>query len=250
VDRRQVLFEIVGDVIEELALVHRSGRPALRARAVVGDDHDEGVVVFADVLEEGDQFADVVIGVLEKAREHLHHPRVQAPLVGGKLAPVLDVGIVPRQLRVLRHNAQLFLPGEHLLAVGVPSGVEFALVFVGPFLRHMMGRVHSAGAEVHEERLVGRDLLRIGDHRLRFADKVRRKMIALFGSLVGFGLAVVAHQLRIVLVGVAAEKAIEALEPAAERPAVIRAGRRGLFGWGQMPLAERVGVIAMLQQDF
>ena len=99
VDGREVLLEIVGHVVEELAFVDRAGRPALGARAVVGDDHDQGVVVLADVLQERDQLADVVVGVLEKAGEHLHHPRIEAPLVGGELAPVLHVGIVARELR-------------------------------------------------------------------------------------------------------------------------------------------------------
>src|SRR5262245_40540289 len=53
VDRSEVLLEIVGDVVEELALVYRAVRATLRAGAVVGDDHDQRVLVFADLLEEG-----------------------------------------------------------------------------------------------------------------------------------------------------------------------------------------------------
>src|SRR5262245_21584062 len=47
VDRRDVLREVVGYVVEELALVHRPVRTAFCAGAVVGDDHDERVLVFA-----------------------------------------------------------------------------------------------------------------------------------------------------------------------------------------------------------
>ena len=71
-----------------------------------------------------------------------------------QLVPVLHVGIVPRQLRVLRDDAQLLLLRERLLAIGVPAVVELALVLVRPFLRHVMRRVAGAGAEVQEERLV------------------------------------------------------------------------------------------------
>jgi hypothetical protein len=75
-------------------------------------------------------------------------------------------------------------------------------------------------------------------------------MITLLRSLVGVCLGVVAHQLRIVLVRLGADKAIVALEAATQRPAVIRASRRDLLGWGQMPLANGVSVVAILQQDF
>ena len=98
--------------------------------------------------------------------------------------------------------------------------------------------------------LFGRDLLRIGDHRLGLADEIGRQVIALFRRLVGFGLAVVAHELRVILMRIAAKEAVVALEAATERPAVIRARRRRLLGGRQMPLAKGVGVVAVLQQDF
>ena len=46
----------------------------------------------------------------------------------------------------------------------------------------------------------------------------------------------------------AAQETVEALEPAAQRPAVIRAGGRNLVGGRQVPLADGVGVVASLQQ--
>ena len=45
VDRRQVLLERVRHVVEELVLVDRAVRPALGAGAVVGDEHDQRVLV-------------------------------------------------------------------------------------------------------------------------------------------------------------------------------------------------------------
>ena len=53
------------------------------------------------LFEEVDQPADVVVGVLEEAGEHLHHARVELALVGRELVPVLHVGVVAREHRVL-----------------------------------------------------------------------------------------------------------------------------------------------------
>ena len=53
--RRQVLLKVVRHVVEELVLVDRAGRPAFGAGAVVGDEHDQGVVPFADRLQELEQ---------------------------------------------------------------------------------------------------------------------------------------------------------------------------------------------------
>jgi hypothetical protein len=57
---------------------------------------------------------------------------------------------MPRQLRAGRQDAQILLLGEDLLAVSVPTGVELAFVLGGPFLRHMVRRMHCACAEVHD----------------------------------------------------------------------------------------------------
>ena len=59
-------------------------------------------------LEEVDQPADVMVGVLEEAGEHLHHARVELALVGGQLVPVLHVRVVARQLGVLRQMPSSF----------------------------------------------------------------------------------------------------------------------------------------------
>ena len=99
VDGGEVLLQVVGHVVEELALVDRAVRPALGARAVVRDHHDQRVLVLAELLQERDQLADVVVGVLEEAGEHFHHARIEPALVRRQLAPVLHVGIVARQRR-------------------------------------------------------------------------------------------------------------------------------------------------------
>src|SRR5688572_28445598 len=67
------------------------------------------VLILADLLEELDQLADVVVGVLEEAREHFLHARIEPPFVRGEFFPILHVGIVARELGVRRKDADLFL---------------------------------------------------------------------------------------------------------------------------------------------
>ena len=102
VDGRQVLFDRVRDVVEELALVDRSVRPALGAGAVVRDQHDQRVLVLAEVLEELNELADVVVGVGQEAGEDLHHPRVDPAFVRRERIPVLHIRIVAGEHRVRR----------------------------------------------------------------------------------------------------------------------------------------------------
>ena len=50
--------------------------------------------------------------------------------------------------------------------------------------------------------------------------------------------------------GVAAQEAVVALETAAQWPAIVWAGRRDLIGRREVPFADGVGVVAVLQQHF
>jgi len=150
---------------------------------------------------------------------------------------------------IRRNDAQFLLAGEGLLAVGIPAAIELAFVAISPFLRHMVGRMHGAGAEVEEEGFVGGHLLGIGDHRPGLCHQIGGEVIALLRCGGRFHLAVVLHQFGVVLMGVAAEEAVEALEAPSQGPAVVGAGGGGLLGWGEVPLADGVGVVAVLQQD-
>ena len=60
---------------------------------------------------------------------------------------------------------------------------------------------------------------------------------------------VVVHEVGIPLAGVPAEEAVEALETAAQGPAVVRAGTGLLTGGDQMPLADHVRVVSLREQD-
>ena len=170
----------------------------------------------------------------------------QPPGVRRQRVPLGHVRVVPGQLGVGRDHAELLLPGEDPLPVGVPAVVEPAPVPVRPLLGHVVRGVRRAGAEVQVERLVRGDLLGVGDERDRLVGQVRGQVVALLGSRRRLDLVVVGDQVRIPLAGVAAEEAVEAVEAPAQRPPVVRTGRRLLLGRHQVPLADHVGVVAVL----
>ena len=84
-----------------------------------------------------------------------------------------------------------FWRANAVLAIGFPAVVELALVLVGPFLGHMVRRVHGAGAEVHEEGLIRRHLLGVGDEADGLVDQILGEVVALFGRLGRLDLVVV-----------------------------------------------------------
>ena len=81
VDGLEAVLERFLRSVEELRLVGGAGGSALSAGAVVGDDHDQGVVELAELLQEVKQAADVVVSVAEEAGEDLHHAGRQSPRV-------------------------------------------------------------------------------------------------------------------------------------------------------------------------
>ena len=97
--------------------------------------------------------------------------------------------------------------------------------------------------------LFGRHLLGVGDEADRAVDQILGEVIPLFGRLLRLDRVVVVDQLGIILVRVAAQEAVVAFETAAERPSVVGPGGARLLARGQVPLAERVGVVPVLLQD-
>ena len=145
-------------------------------------------------------------------------------------------------------DPQLLLAREGLLAVGLPAVVELAGVLVGPLLGHVVRRVRGPEAEVQVEGLVGVDLPRVGDELDRLVDEVGGEVVALLRRRRRLDLVVVVDEVGIPLAGVAAEEAVEALEAARQRPAVVGPRRRLLVARRQVPLADHVGVVAVLEQ--
>ena len=168
---------------------------------------------------------------------------------GGQRVPVRHVRVVPGQLGVGRDDAQFLLPVEHQLPVGIPTAVELPGVPVGPFRRHVMRGVGRAETQVQVERLVRVDLLGVGDEPDRLVDQVLGQVVTLLRRPGRLDLMVVVDQVRIPLAGVAAEETVEPLEPAAQRPPVVRADRGLLVARRQVPLADHVGVVTLLEQD-
>ena len=82
----------------------------------------------------------------------------------------------------------------------------------------------------------------------RLVGEIFGEVIALFRRLRRLDLVVVVDEVGVVLVRVAAEEAVVALEAAAERPAVVGARGADLLGRRQVPLADAVGGVALLQQ--
>ena len=107
-----------------------------------------------------------------------------------------------------------------------------------------------AGAEIQEEWLIGRYLLRVANELYALVDQVFGQVIALLRCLRRLDLVVVIDQIGIILVGVAAQESVIPLETAAQRPTIVRTRRTGLFRGCQVPFAYRIRVVPVHQQGF
>ena len=268
VDHRQVRLDVVGNLVDELVLVERAVRAALAAGAVVRDKHDDRVLELLGLLQVREQAADLIIGVREEPRVHLGHPTEQPALVVGQRTPrarevelrerlavrALAVLWRPdrverRELRVLGDDPELLLALERLLAHCLIAHVEAALVLLDPLLRHVVRGVARPRRVVQEERLVRRDRLGVLDELERPVGQVHRQVVALLGLGGLVDRMVVVDQVRMPLVGLRAEEAVEALEPTPRRPVAPGRGEMHLVGRAQMPLARHVRVPAELAED-
>ena len=184
--------------------------------------------------------------MLDEAGEGLHQPQLEGALRFGNAAPRRHRLGARRQDRVRRDPAQLLLPREHSLAVGIPAVVELALVLVGPFPGHLVRAVARTRRPVEEEGLVGRE----GAVPAQPVDAALRQVFAqvvlrVVRRLDGVG---VLHQPRLPLRGLAGQEAVEVVEAVAGGPAVEGAHRRGLVGRRVVPLADRRRAVAVVAQ--
>ena len=147
-------------------------------------------------------------------------------------------------------HAELLLPGERLLADGVPALVEPALVAVGPLRRHVVRGVRGARREVHEERLVRGQRLLLAGPGDRLVGHVVHEVVALLGRAPRLDRRRVLVDRRVPLVRLAADEAVEVLEPAARvRPVVERSDRVRLPHRHLVALAELRRVVAVELED-
>ena len=245
---REVLGRLEGLQLVEVAhLVEGPVDPTLGRGAVVTDNVvNERVVEDVQLLQQGHDPANMVIGVFQEARIHLHLPAQHGLERFGHRIPGRYLLGARGELAVRRDDPELLLPGERLLPQFVPALVELALVFVGPFFRNVVGRMRGARGEVDEERLVGREHLLLRNPFDGLVGHVRHEVVALLGRLLVLNRRGPFVEGRIPLVRLAAEEAVEVLEAtAACRPSVKGADGAGLPDGDFVVLAELRGGVAV-----
>ena len=115
-----------------------------------------------------------MISMLQESGKDFHHPSIELALAVRQRVPVLHVGVMTRQGGIGGNNAHFLLLGEYLFAIGIPAIVKLPLIFIRPLLGDMVWRMLCPWAEVHEEGLVGSDLLGVGNHALGLFHQIRR----------------------------------------------------------------------------
>src|SRR5262245_22416994 len=113
-----------------------------------------------------------------------------------------------------------------------------------------MRRVMRSGRVIKEERFVGRYLFAVRDELDRFVRNIFSEVISLLGRSRRFDLMIVINKIGIVLMCVATEETVVAFEAAAQRPAIVRAGRTDLVGRSQVPFADAVGRVTVFEENF
>ena len=148
-----------------------------------------------------------------------------------------------------RDDAERHLAFQGRPAPLVPTGVEASGVGVAPLGGHMVGSVARTQAEPDQERSVGLVAAQLAHPGDRLVGQILTQVVALVGRAGRVDVGVVADQLRRPMVGVAAEEPVVALEALAQRPVLERTRRGALVAWGEVPLADREGGVALVAQD-
>ena len=107
--------------------------------------------------------------------------------------------------------------------------------------------VRGAVGQIQKERLIGVDLLLLGDEADRVVGQVFGQVIA--GFEWRFDVLIVVGQMREPLIRFAADKAIKPLEAHPQRPAIERAGIAVFVEIRLMPLADVERAVTALLQD-
>ncbi len=103
-------------------------------------------------------------------------------------------------------------------------------------------------AEIHEERLVRGDLLGIPDHLDGLLREVLAQVIPFGRRGRGLDHVVVIHEVRIPLVCLTPEEAVEPLEPPPVRPVTFGGGHVALLLRHEVPLTDGIGIVPPLHQ--
>ncbi len=147
--------EVFAHPVEVAHLIEHAERTALLARAVVGHHDQQRIVDQVKLAQRCDQPSDLLIGMVEHRGERLLQARGEDSLRLGQILPRTHAGIVRREPRVARDDADLLLVREPLVARGVPSGIEAAAILFEVAAGRLMGRVRRAEGQIEEERTFG-----------------------------------------------------------------------------------------------
>ena len=195
----------------------------------------------------------------EKPGVHLHQPREQLLLVGvergpgahhvGRVRHLRRQRVERRERGALRQDALLDHPRQHRFPIGLVAIIELALVLVDVVLRAMMRGVVGAGAEPHVPgaRRVGGVM--VTEHAERLIGEILGEVISLFRAVRLVDELVVVDQVRIPLVGLAAEEAVEAIEALLQRPLLARRAGRDVLLRDVVILAEPERAPAVVLED-
>ena len=145
----------------------------LGARAVVGSEKDERILVYAHRLELGDQPTDILVHAVDHGGVDRHLRRLEAALLGGQFGPRQGTGDFARAQLLDRSGegirrphlalegrqrrlgqAHLLLAGEAGGAHGLPAVEVLVSVFGDVLGKRVQGEVRGDVGDVLEERLV------------------------------------------------------------------------------------------------
>ena len=233
--------------VQHRHLVERPVQRALGRGAVIPEDVvDQRVVEDLEVLQRLDQAADVMVGVREKRGVDLHLPRQHRFHLRRHRVERGDFRRPLGELGISGNHAERLLARKGFFADLVPALVELSLELVDPFLGHLMGRVRGTGRVVHEERLVGHQRLLLAHPPDRLVGHVLGEVVPLFRRLLRLDRRGALIDGGIVLIGLAADEAVEVLEAAAaRRPLIERPHRARLPDRHLVTFAELRGRVAI-----
>ena len=107
----------------------------------------------------------------------------------------------------------------------------------------------GAGAEPHEPRLGRRRGPQVPQHPNRLVSKVFGEVVALFGGVGRFDGVVVLDEVRVPLVGLSAEEAVEPVEALGQRPLRFASARREVLDRHVVVLAQPHRGVTVVLQD-
>ena len=248
IERLEMLRNRRRNAVLRQLLADRAIQPFGRRTVVAPDVKDQRVVQLALALDLVDHPSRVVVSVFGKAGKDFHQAALEWFFGFRNRLPGGHRSRARRQLGVLRNPALGLGVLEGTLAIGIPARIELALVFVRPFLHHLMRPVRSARRPVHQEGFVRR----VGILLAQPLDGIGRDVV---GEVVTLRLVIghrrgVAGQGRLVLRSFTGQESVEILKAIAGRPVIEWPLGSDLLFRRVVPLAPGPGVVAVVLEHF